>query len=417
MRGDMENALPASSLLFLHIPKTAGTSLRRFLCNQFPAQACLLDPLPLGPRLQGWEPLQFAGGEFDQYAFVTGHLDYDCIARYRRRPYVLTVLRNPVDRALSAYYYQRTPRLAVGIRSAAAQLGGDAGAFILDGLERVNRCRTLGEFLRAEPALARMTLGNLQTQYLAGARAVAACREHPDRLLALAREHLRCCDAVLLAERLPETLALANPIWGEQARMTLRSDNVTPGRRPMPDHTPAELEALAELTSLDLDLYRYAGELIRDRRETAASPNLVSVPLPDAADYTFDQPVPGHGWYIRESLDGEWFCWTDWDASITLKLSSAGEHELRCNVRYVASAEAWRDLAISVNGHPVAVASRPGVPPGWIAAPIPREWLHSPEVNIGFRVAHTVRPSDRDPENPDTRRLGIALSRIQVVPV
>lgn len=404
-------------MLFLHIPKTAGTSLRRFLCNQLPAQAYLLDPLPLGPRLRGWEPTNFSEGEFDRYSLVAGHLDYDVVARYRRRPYVLIVLRHPVDRALSAYYYQRTPRLAIGIRSTAAQIGGAAGAFLLDGLERVHRHGGLGEFLRAERDLACMTMGNLQTEYLAGAEATAAYRQDPDRLLSVAREHLRACDGILLAERLPETLALIDPVWGEQARTRLRNDNSTLGRRAMPDHSSAELDAIAKLTSLDLELYRYAEQLIEERRQTVRPRKLFRDALPDAADYTFDQPIPGHGWYMRECGEDGWFCWTDWDAALNLKLNSAGGHELQCEVRYAASEQAWSDLAVSVNGHPVAWTFKPAAPPGQIAARIPGAWLgQSPgQVSIGFRVAHTVRPSDLDSNNPDTRRLGVALSRVRFV--
>ena len=113
------------------------------------------------------------------------------------------------------------------------------------------------------------------------------------------------------------------------------------------------------------------------------------------------------------------YCWSDREAVLTLKMASADDHELQCEVRYAASAEAWNDLAVSVNGHPVALSSQSGAPPGQIVAPIPGQWLgQSPgQVQLGFRVAHTVRPSDRDPQNPDTRRLGIALSRVRLVPV
>lgn len=400
-------AAQTRGILFLHIPKTAGTTLKRFLYHRFPAEACLLDP----PR-----PAALEEGKFDGYQFFAGHVDYDFVGRYRRRPFVLTSLRNPIDRALSAYYYQRTPRLAIEIKSVAPHIGEQAAEQILDDLRRVNSHRTLPQFLRAEPDLARKTLGNVQTEYLAGASAVATYGAQPDRLLAIAREHLRALDALLLVERLPESLALINPEWDDPVQIGLPSDNTTPGRRPIQDHTPAEIEMLDALTSLDLDLYRYGEELFEQRRKTG-SPIPFAVALPEAANYTFDQPVIGHGWHVREFREGDWYCWTDSDAVLALKAASGGDHELQCEVKYAASSEAWSDLKVSVNGHPVTLISRPQFPPGWIKARIPSQWLVSSSdgISIGFHVARTVRPSDLDSNSPDTRRLGIALSRIRLV--
>jgi hypothetical protein len=74
--------------------------------------------------------------------------------------------------------------------------------------------------------------------------------------------------------------------------------------------------APADLTALDLDLDRYAEQLIEERRETARPRTLFPDELPDVDDYTFDQPIPGYGWHMREFGEGEWFCWTDWDAAL-----------------------------------------------------------------------------------------------------
>ena len=397
-------------ILFLHIPKTAGTSLKRFLYHQLPAHACLMDPV---------QPNNNGKGALDGYQLVAGHLDYDILGCYRRRPFVLTCLRDPIDRALSAYYYQRTPRLAIEIRSVAAQIGEATAQDILNDLRRVNQYNNLLDFLRAEPGLARKTLGNVQTEYLAGAAATAANRSRPDRLLAVACEHLRACDGVLLVERLHETMTLIDSGWGEMARVSLRRDNTTPNRRLVCDHSPAELEALAELTSLDLDLYRYAEQLIKQSEKLVRPQKCSPDALPEAANYTFDQPIHGYGWHVRECRDGAWFCWTDREAAITLRLTCAGDHELNCELKYAASAEALSGVAVRVNGHAAALTSKPEVLPGWITARIPRDWLaHSPrEVCIEFQVAHTVRPSVRDSSNPDTRRLGIAVSCIRFIAI
>lgn len=405
---DQPAAVDAAGLLFLHIPKTAGTSLKRFLYHQLPVQDCLLDP----PAAYPYEP-----GMLDRFRLVAGHLDYDFVGHYLRRPFVLTCLRHPVERALSAYYYQRTPRLAIEIAMAAPKLGKAFTEQVLDDLRRLNRHDTLRDFLRADPDLARKTLGNTQTDYLAGAAATAAYASEPERLLAIASRHLAECDGILLADRLTETLALIDPQWGERARVGLAKDNATPERRAVQEHGPEDLEALAELTSLDLALYRHAEQLIEQRRIAARSAPQFPAELPDAVDFSFDQPIRGRGWHVREPGSGRWFCWTDREALMTLQFRSPGDHRLDCMVEHAACAEAWADLAVSVNGFRVALTEKPSAPPGRIAAHIPGDWLGpSPgPVTIGFRVTQTVCPSERDPGNSDARRLGVALSHIRLV--
>jgi hypothetical protein len=401
--------LCVSGLLFLHIPKTAGTSLKRYLSHQVAAADCLLDP----PSGASFEP-----GVLDRLRFVAGHLDYDFAARYLQRPFILTCLRHPVERALSAFYYQRTPRLAIQIRMAVPQLGATEAEQILADLQRLTRHTQLRDFLQAEPDLARKTLGNLQTEYLAGATACAAHGADPDVLSTIAFRHLEACEGILLADRLPETLRLVDPAWVQDGRGALARDNAVDGRPAIADHAPDEIAALTELLAPDLALYRHAERLIEERRSTVRPPALASAPLANAADFRFDQPIHGTGWHVREAAEGTWFCWTDRDASLTLRLESTGDHRLECMVEHASCAEAWAGLAVTVNGQPVTLSEKPAAPPGRISAQVDGAWLdRSPDhVAIGFRVPKTIRPSDADPGNPDTRRLGIALSRVRLIP-
>jgi hypothetical protein len=79
----------------MHIRKTAGLSFRHLLASRFDAGACLFDAHSI--ERQGVDP--------SPYAFVQGHVDFRYVERFRRRPVVFTVLRHPIDRALSAYYF------------------------------------------------------------------------------------------------------------------------------------------------------------------------------------------------------------------------------------------------------------------------------------------------------------------------
>jgi 4-hydroxybenzoate polyprenyltransferase len=404
-------AVESSPLLFLHIPKTAGTSLKHLLFHRFPAQACLMDPH--GPAGEAADPAR--------YALTAGHLDYDFVRRYRRRPFVITCLRRPVDRALSAYYYQRTPRLAVEIRSTASRYGEAVTRQVLDDLRRVNSHGSLADFLRHEPELAERVLGNVQTRHLAGAEAAAAHADRPERLLATAREHLESCQGILLAERLSESWAqVARRLAWEEPGIVPR-DNTTPARLAPSDHDSALLAALARLSSLDAALYRFAEELVEARLHAdvpSAARGALPDSLPDAADFTFDQPIRGSGWHVREADAAGWYCWTGQHALLRLALASSGDHTLRLQVDHAACPEAWRGLEVCVNGRPVKLASRGASPPASVVAEVPALLLadSTGRVEIGLRVPQTVCPAERDPDNPDSRRLGIALSRLQLVP-
>lgn len=86
-------------LLHLHLPKTGGTALRRFFVDQLGEDA-------VTPPLQGMM-LSEALLRWDRAAVISGHF----IARQgdnipAERP-AITVLRNPVDRLLSEYFYNK----------------------------------------------------------------------------------------------------------------------------------------------------------------------------------------------------------------------------------------------------------------------------------------------------------------------
>jgi hypothetical protein len=87
------------TLLFLHIPKAGGTTLYSVLEKQFPQEACYsvpdrLHPVDLPPNL-------------DQYRLVRVHQGYDVYRCFQRKPVYVTMLREPIARAVSYYYHIR----------------------------------------------------------------------------------------------------------------------------------------------------------------------------------------------------------------------------------------------------------------------------------------------------------------------
>lgn len=97
-----------TNIIFLHIPKTAGQSVHHLLEFLFGKTA--ISPARVNEQL-----VFYSVPQLRDYQVFSGHLDWsmlDCIPAPR---YVFTILRQPVDRILSFYFFlrreaQRTPR-------------------------------------------------------------------------------------------------------------------------------------------------------------------------------------------------------------------------------------------------------------------------------------------------------------------
>lgn len=89
-------------LFFLHIAKTAGTTLRSYLDGCFAPTS--IYPGYIWPELLDW-PLE----RLHEASFVRGHFYYGLIANlWRTPPVCVTMLRDPVERTLSAYGHLKT---------------------------------------------------------------------------------------------------------------------------------------------------------------------------------------------------------------------------------------------------------------------------------------------------------------------
>lgn len=87
-------------IVFLHIPKTAGQSIHAALENAFGKQAVC--PARVNDQLK-----QMSISEINRYQVFSGHLDWTLLDCLKGPTYVFTVLREPLDRLLSFYFFLR----------------------------------------------------------------------------------------------------------------------------------------------------------------------------------------------------------------------------------------------------------------------------------------------------------------------
>ncbi|QFI73323.1 sulfotransferase family 2 domain-containing protein [Bradyrhizobium betae] len=284
------DAAGAPPLFFLHIRKTAGVSLRGLLANRFPADRVLFQAHSLSGRQQPGDA-----------HFVTGHVGFDYAERFRVRPTIFTVLREPMARCTSAYDFFQSHSEAF-FRTLAMELSTEE----YQARRRFqDRARQLGaaRFLAEEATLARYWLANVQTRQLAGATC-QHLRDDDPRLLSVAQRHLADIDLAGILERQADTLQLLGRMMGWGALGPLQHLNRTP-RSGEAVIDPDSLEVLRSWNELDLQLYDGARRLFEQKLGASASE-----PVPELAasiptdGFTPDQPLHGSGWHERERHEG-----------------------------------------------------------------------------------------------------------------
>jgi hypothetical protein len=247
-------------LIFVHIPKTGGITMNQILARQcgrsagwgthwgpqMPTPACRPLGIYVGLRLKPggtWYPElpQVAAFRFGQMPAprqariraIKGHMGFG-LDRYLSRPAAyVTLLREPVDRVLSHYYYT---------------------------VDWQNRTEDTGLYEH----LADLIEGNLQTRMLAAPYDDGTGELPPDRLLARAKGNLRACAIVGLTERFDETLLLLRQAAGWQWPLYVRA-NVNRDRPPR-EAVPEEVRRrIAADNALDVALYEYARSLFAEQ--------------------------------------------------------------------------------------------------------------------------------------------------------
>jgi Sulfotransferase family len=275
-------------LVFIHIPKTAGTTLRSVLLmneprrlvrsvgNVFKGHGGISTEL-IG-RLATKDPIP----ELKGYRVVTGHIHFgirEDLVRHvagRRRVRYYTLLREPVDRTLSHYFQ------------------------VLDGGGRAYRLPPLPADATLRDALESGYIAdNVQTRMLSGVPDPFGIVT--DAMLEQAKQNLREeFVAFGLAERFDESLVLAKQRSVFKQILYTTIGRVNPAR-PRGEEVPEDLrEAAAHINRYDIELYRFAQGLFDDAPERRRLDFVVELAALRAAkaegETEVDAPAPaGYG--------------------------------------------------------------------------------------------------------------------------
>ncbi len=215
-------------LIFLHIPKTAGTTLRWFLESQYPGQSTLRCY-----ESKGCTPEQLADMDQEQkrrVALLSCHLPYGAHEFFPQPSVYTTMLRRPLDRFLSAYFaFQQTPSLA-------------AFPTFIDNAKRDGRDNRQVRLLATAP-----TGGDVNAEHLE-----------------TAKRRLSRFPAIGLTERFHQSLALMRKVLRLRSNVYV-TRNVTRSR-PGLDDIGIELQrAILSVNEFDGELYAHAEHLFDEQ--------------------------------------------------------------------------------------------------------------------------------------------------------
>jgi len=433
---------------FLHIPKTAGTTLIAILDSYFDFDS--IYPWRFWPKLLRKIP------DFTKYKLVRGHFGYGLHRLLPKKPVYVTILRDPIERTISDYDHRvRDP----------------------DPLykEKYSKNQSIAEFFSDKEK--RKTFENMHTLHIGldpdillltksyGRKSIHRFRFREElpywaddvskkELLETAKQRLANFEFVGIAEKFEESLFLLYYTFGWRPISSTWRLNIAK-KRPRSEELPSEAVAkIRECVQLDIELYNYAKQLFEQRysrmvhdlktkyyKDSYASLSPTEMmykmlekhyesrldcthyTLVTTLDYDFRPKLSGSGWYYREVLEetGETFRWTGPHTVSTIDFPLVKENDLvvKVSVMRAIAPDIMDSLKLKVNNHPIKLerssynhgrATFEGV--------IPKSALagEKPFTRLVFEINRTINPHEINPTDPTNRFLGVAINRIKIVP-
>lgn len=260
MNGQAKGLLSSDPLLiFMHLPKTAGSSLRSVFRAIYGEQKMhAYSPMKdlLNDNLQAFTKVHdeaiYKCNDQASIQLIYGHLFYGIDSEITRKCTYTTMMRDPVDRVLSNYYY----RLQYG--------------------HCVNPVVNLIDYVSGNsPSYAmQFEADNLQTRFLSamdGKPRRVAFGKCTNEMLACAKRNLAdAVSAVGIVERYDESLALFQRSYKWSFIPRNPKERVTAPYVPKNETPRGTLSIIQEINCLDIDLYKFGIQLFEQQLRRAA---------------------------------------------------------------------------------------------------------------------------------------------------
>lgn len=401
---------PRDPLVFLHIPKTAGTNVRDFLDGQYSlASIC---------RADSWIDV----GDVDNlkdYSLIRGHFSFSMVSVLPSTFRSFTVLRHPLDRMLSSLrHMQRDP----GFHSLHQRAKGRTISDILRDPVIMDQQRDV----QARTLCASVSPGAI-AQYVKerkgrNERIDLGALESTPVTLDLAKERLEQIDFIGIFEDLDNSIRSLSHAMKYHPPRALGYRNHAPDG--LSEHTTmstADIEILREYNKIDLQLYNYARRLVLERDQSFLCFDQILAMLIDSDAYTcppgsfavdLAQPIPGSGWYPPEFHDGKAVRWTGPTPFATLELPLNREREHLVEFRFIVTDPVLMEgFSVSLDGDAIAFSNETDRRTVALSLSIPRSSRAGrPYTEIILRFSRAIVPADHG--GADLRALGVLVTSI-----
>ncbi len=389
-------------LVFLHIPKTAGMSMRLYLANQYhPQEIC---------PAQEWSALaQLNPAEIASFKLFRGHFRNNVRGGLPPGTRALAMLRDPIQRTIS------------GLQHMARDPNFHPDHAMVKG-------KQVFEMLRMRPIMEHQR--DVQTAYLSatasfeetrsavrnasgrgGLRAADVVGNHPD--LDVARQTLEETEFVGMLENLPGILRVLTAAMDYHPVASFPEMNENPNHR-RPELNDDDYAILNEYNQNDLILYEEAKAVIA-RRERAVALALLrerGVYRTPQGSFRLDlgDIIPGSGWFDPEETETGHLRWTGPSRHFSLDLPLRADASYKVTLRFGRpEASAGHDIGVLANDVPMETSFEGDRDGGTLIFTVPQRLLATNDgiCEFVFDPGPTVQPSQYG--GTDLRKLGVVV--------
>lgn len=225
-------------LIFLHVPRTSGSTLHGILARQYPEGATHTAELFLPHDVERFRNLPESRRA--EIKLLKGHMAFGLHEYLPGPTRYFTMVRDPIDRLVSYYYYIRR-RPTDGLYKEVMDNDVDLATFVASGMARDHTDNSLVRFLSGNPFVEQGAVDGAMVE-----RAISNISEH----FILVGRQSRFDETILM---LKHELGWSTPYY--------RSQNVTKGRPKMAEIDDRTRAILEEHTKFDRQLYEHCVEL------------------------------------------------------------------------------------------------------------------------------------------------------------